>query len=126
MVDKTQGTTHDNTGWFDCVYGETSVESPLLTGSTITGSEATLASATITALTLGVGSLGGMAQVISGSTAAANATVSATHGLGVAPSWVGLTSEGTTGGLQLMSRGTSLIHIQANIGTVGYRALLIK
>ena len=106
-----QGTTSFNA--VECanlvgsVIAGTQVNSPTITGSSISGS--TLALPT---------GMPGVAQIITGSTAAANATVSATHGLGSTPAFVSLTSEGTSGGAQLMSKTASLIHVQAHQSTL--------
>ena len=131
-LDKEQGTTHLNAlevdgliaddASLETVVGSTmlgsSVETPSFTGSQITGSGLTLPSD---------GALGGMSEVVTGTTGAASLQGSFNHSLVVTPSWVGLTAHGTNGSntINLVTKGTGQIIVESAIGTVAFEALLI-
>ena len=130
--DATQGTTHFNAVAAAAVDVGTITGGKNWAGSTITGSTATIkviAGSNLSGSTFALptgGGLGGMAVVVNGTTGAAGATVSSTHSLAATPAFVALTNEGTSGGVQLMAKGTGEILVQANIGTVAYSAMLFK
>ena len=123
---------------------------PSLTGSIISGSEASLKdvigsqiSGSIATLKDMVGSqmsgsslalpengaLGGMSEVVTGTTAAAGVTLSINHSLGVTPSWVGITAYGQGDGsvtANLADKGTGTIQVESAIGTVAVEAWVVK
>lgn len=118
--DKTQGTTSFNAIEFaDAVFGTmsgSSVTSPAITGSSISGSTLALPSG-----------MPGVCQILTGTTAAAQAQLVATHGLGAAPAHVSITSMITGSGVMTVAElaGTS-ITVQSSLGTQAWSAVLWK
>ena len=133
-MDREQGTTHANAYAADgAVFTHMTVGSAII-GSTFNGSSATFKNingSNITGSTLALpndGALGGMSEVVTGTTAAASLNGSFNHSLGVTPSWVGLTAHGTNGSntINLVTKGTGQIIVESALGTVAFEALVLK
>jgi len=105
-----------------------------LVGSQISGSIITVADmvgSQISGSSLALpedGALGGMAETLTGTTAAASANFSKVHSLGVSPTFVGLTAHGTNGSntLNLVTKDSAAIVVESALGTVAFEALVIK
>lgn len=117
-MDRTEGTTHHNAIAADGIVGSETVFINI-TSSNITGSTLDLP---------WDGTLGGMTEVITGTTAAASANFSMNHTLGSTPSWVGLTAHGTNGSntINLVAKGTGQIIVESALGTVALEAFLVR
>lgn len=111
-----------------------SVTTPLVTGSVLSGSQATLTavvgsniSGSTLALPVG-GGLGGMTQVLLGTTGNAGATSAHAHTLAVTPTAVMLqpTGDSGTAPLTLIAKGTDNIWVTGLTSAVSFQALLVK